>query len=128
MEKRTQVITALVERCGIDSTSRMTGVAKNSILKLLADVGMACADFQDRMLRNLHCQRVQYDEIWQFCYAKEKNVPQEKRGVWGYGDAWTWKAIDADTKLLVTYMLGNRDARPAYSSNTWRVALPIRFS
>ena len=112
-EKWTQVITALVEGCSINSTSRMTGVAKNTILKLLRDVGMACADFQDRVLRGLSCQRIQCDEIWQFCYAKEKNVPAEKKGQFGYGDVWTWVAIDADTKLVPSFMLGNRDGRTA---------------
>jgi IS1 family transposase len=91
----------------------MTGVAKNTILRLLAQVGMACADFQDRVLRNLKCKRIQCDEIWQFCYAKEKNVPQEKKGQFGYGDVWTWVAIDADTKLVSSFMLGNWDARTA---------------
>jgi IS1 family transposase len=112
-EKRTQVITALVEGCSINATSRMTGVAKNTILKLLAQVGIACADFQDRALRNLNCKRIQCDEIWQFCYAKEKNVPQDKKGQFGYGDVWTWVAIDADTKLIPSFMLGNRDGRTA---------------
>jgi IS1 family transposase len=112
-EKRTQVITALVEGCSINSTSRMTGVAKNTILKLLRDVGMACADFQDRVLRDLPCKRIQCDEIWQFCYAKENNVPAEKKGQFGFGDVWTWVAIDADTKLVPSFMLGNRDSRTA---------------
>ena len=112
-EKRTQVITALVEGCSINSTSRMTGVAKNTILKLLAQVGIACADFQDRVLTGLKCKRIQCDEIWQFCYAKEKNVPAEKKGQFGYGDVWTWVAIDADTKLVPSFMLGNRDLRTA---------------
>jgi IS1 family transposase len=91
----------------------MTGVAKNTILKLLAQVGIACADFQDRVLRNLTCKRIQCDEIWQFCYAKEKNVSAEKKGQFGYGDVWTWVAIDADTKLVPSFMLGNRDSRTA---------------
>jgi IS1 family transposase len=112
-DKQTEVITALVEGCSINATSRMTGVAKNTILKLLAQVGIACADFQDRVLRNLTCKRIQCDEIWQFCYAKEKNVPAEKKGHFGYGDVWTWVAIDADTKLVPSFMLGNRDTRTA---------------
>jgi len=91
----------------------MTRVAKNTILKLLAEVGIACADFQDRVLRNLTCKRIQCDEIWQFCYAKEKNVPADKKGHFGYGDVWTWVAIDADTKLVPSFMLGNRDGRTA---------------
>ena len=111
--KRTQVVTALVEGCSINATSRMTGVAKNTILKLLAQVGIACADFQDRVLRNLTCKRIQCDEIWQFCYAKEKNVPADKKGKFGYGDVWTWVAIDADTKLVPSFMLGNRESHTA---------------
>jgi IS1 family transposase len=113
MGKRTAVITALVEGCSINATARMTGVAKNTILKLLADVGSACADFQDRVLRNLKCKRIQCDEIWQFCYAKEKNVPAHFKGQFGYGDVWTWVAIDADSKLVPSFMLGRRDARTA---------------
>ena len=112
-QKRTEVITALVEGCSINATSRMTGVAKNTVLKLLVQVGHACADFQDRVLRNLNCKRIQCDEIWQFCYAKEKNVPADKKGKFGYGDVWTWVAIDADTKLVPSFTLGNRDFRTA---------------
>lgn len=112
-QKRTEVIAALVEGCSINATCRMTGVAKNTVLKLLVQVGHACADFQDRVLRNLNCRRVQCDEIWQFCYAKEKNVPADKKGEFGYGDVWTWVAIDADTKLVPSFMLGNRDFKTA---------------
>ena len=112
-EKQTQVIAALVEGNSINSTVRMTGVSKVTILKLLASLGPACADYQDRTLRNLTCKRVQCDEIWQFCYAKEKNVPADKKGEFGYGDVWTWVAIDADTKLIPVWTLGNRDARTA---------------
>jgi IS1 family transposase len=112
-QKRCEVITALVEGCSINATCRMTGVSKNTVLKLLVQVGHACADFQDRVLHNLPCKRVQCDEIWQFCYAKEKNVPADKKGQFGYGDVWTWVAIDADTKLVPSFMLGNRDSRTA---------------
>lgn len=112
-EKRIQVINALVEGCSINAASRMTGVAKNTILKLLVEVGSACADYQDRVLRNLKAKRIQCDEIWQFCYAKEKNVPAEKKGQFGFGDVWTWVAIDADTKLIPSFMVGNRDLRSA---------------
>src|SRR5437870_926389 len=113
LSKKTQVIAALVEGVSVNATSRMTGVAKNTILKLLADVGTACADYQDRVLRNLKCKRIQCDEIWQFCYAKEKNVPDDKKGLFGYGDVWTWVAIDADTKLVPSFMIGNRDGQTA---------------
>src|SRR5205823_3972518 len=76
-------------------------------------LGIACADYQDKALRNLKCKRIQVDEIWQFVYAKEKNVPAEKKGEFGYGDVWTWVAIDADTKLVPAFMTGNRDMRSA---------------
>ena len=108
-----QVIAALVEGNSIRAIERMTGVAKHTILKLVKDVGIACADYQDRVLRGLNCKRIQCDEIWQFCYAKEKNVPADKKGKFGYGDVWTWVAIDADTKLVPAFMTGNRDARSA---------------
>ena len=111
--KQAQVVAALVEGNSINSTVRMTGVHKTTILHLLADVSSRCADYQDRTLRNLKCKRVQCDEVWQFCYAKEKNVPADKKGKFGYGDTWTWVAIDADTKLIPSWTLGNRDARTA---------------
>ncbi len=82
-------------------------------MKLLKDVGVAAADYQDRTLRSLKCKKVQVDEIWQFVYAKQKNVPAEKKGQFGYGDVWTWVAIDAETKLVPSFMTGNRDARSA---------------
>ena len=91
----------------------MTGVSKVTILKLLAALGPVCADYQDRTFRNLKCQRIQCDEIWAFCYAKEKNVPAEKKDHFGYGDVWTWVAIDADTKLVPSFLVGNRDGHSA---------------
>ena len=112
-EKRAKVIAALVEGCSISSTARMTGVTKVTILKLLAALGPACADYQDRTLRNLKCRRIQCDEIWQFCYAKEKNVPEKFKGKFGYGDVWTWIGMDADTKLIPSFMLGYRDGKTA---------------
>jgi IS1 family transposase len=111
--KQAQVIAALVEGTSINATVRMTGVAKHTILKLLADLGTACAEYQDKALRNLTCKRIQCDEIWQFCYAKDKNVPAEKCGQFGFGDVWTWVAMDADTKLAVSWTLGLRDAGTA---------------
>lgn len=108
--KQAQVIAALVEGNSIRSTVRMTGVAKNTIVKLLADVGKACAEYQDRAFRNLTCKRIQCDEIWSFCYSKEKNVPEDKKGRFGYGDIWTWTAIDADTKLIPSWLVSDRTA------------------
>ncbi len=85
-DKQKQVIAALVEGNSILATVRMTGVAKNTVVKLLADVGKACAEYQDKAFKNLPCKRIQCDEIWSFCYAKEKNVPENKRGHFGFGD------------------------------------------
>lgn len=112
-EKRVQVLAALVEGNSIRSTVRMTGVAKNTVVKLLKDVGEVCAEYQDKVLRNLTCKRIQCDEIWSFCYAKEKNVPEDKKDQFGYGDVWTWTAIDADTKLIVSWFVGLRCAEHA---------------
>ena len=111
--KRTQVIAALIEGNSLRATSRITGASKVTILRLLEDLGYACAAFQDKTLRNLNCKRIQCDEIWQFCYAKEKNVPAERQGQFGFGDVWTWAAMCADTKLIVTWALGTRGAGTA---------------
>ena len=108
-QKRTQVVAALVEGNSVRSTVRMTGVCKKAVLKLLVDLGTACAKYQDEKLRGLRCNRVQCDEIWSFCYAKEKNVPAELKGHFGFGDVWTWVAIDADTKLIPSWLIGERD-------------------
>ncbi len=110
MDKRVQVISALVEGCSVRSTSRLTGVAKGTILRLLADVGTACQEYQDRMVRGLSCKRIQCDEIWSFVYAKAKNVPEPMRGARGVGDVWTWVAMCADTKLVASWAVGRRDA------------------
>jgi IS1 family transposase len=110
LDKRVQVISALVEGCSVRSTSRLTDVAKNTILRLLADVAAACAEYQNRTLRGLTCKRIQCDEIWSFVYAKAKNVPEAMRGARGVGDVWTWAAIDADTKLVASWTVGRRDA------------------
>jgi IS1 family transposase len=112
-EKRKQVVSALVEGASINSTVRMTGVSKPTILKLLADLGMACAKYQDENVRNLKSKRVQMDEIWSFCFAKEKNLPPKLRGKFGFGSVWTWTAIDADSKLMVSWLVGDRSADTA---------------
>ena len=114
-EQRIQVVAALVEGNSIRSTVRMTGVAKNTVVKLLVELGEACGEYQDRVMRNLTCKRLQCDEVWAFCYSKQKNVPEEHEGEFGYGDVWTWTAIDADTKLIPTWYVGLRDAESAYS-------------
>lgn len=109
-EDRARVVSCLVEGCSIRATVRMTGVAKNTVIKLLVDLGAACGDFQDEHLRGLPCKRIQADEIWSFCYAKEKNLPDHMRDKPGVGSIWTWVAMCADTKLAVAWMLGDRDA------------------
>jgi hypothetical protein len=80
---------------------------------LLVDAGVACAEYQDKALRNLKCERVQCDEVWAFCYAKDKNVPEEKKDQFGYGSVWTWTSICADTKLIASWVVGDRSADTA---------------
>ncbi|HEX8456350.1 MAG TPA: DDE-type integrase/transposase/recombinase [Pyrinomonadaceae bacterium] len=113
-ERRAQVIAALVEGNSIRATVRMMGVAKNTIVKLLEDLGTACVAYQDEAFSNLPCKRIQCGEIWSFCYAKQKNVSPEHQGVFGYGDVWTWVAIDEETKLVPCWHVGRRDALAAY--------------
>jgi IS1 family transposase len=110
-KKRAQVVGALVEGNSIRATCRMTGVSKPTVLKLLIDLGTVCSIHQDRVMRDLTCERVQCDEIWTFVGSKAKNVPEGKRGE--YGDWWTWVAIDADTRLVPTYRLGGRGSEDA---------------
>ena len=114
LERQAQVIRVLCEGNSIRSTARITNTAINTVVKLLKDVGKACAEYQSAHLRYLHCNTIQCDEIWSFCYAKQKNVPEEKQGRFGYGDVWTWTAIDADTKLVPCWFIGLRDAGCAY--------------
>jgi IS1 family transposase len=112
-EKQVQIVSALIEGNSKRATSRMFGVSKDTALKLQVEAGYASADYQDRTFQGLTCKRVQCDEVWAFCYAKEKNVPQEKKGKPGFGDVWTWTAIDAQTKLIPSFTVGNRDAATA---------------
>jgi IS1 family transposase len=108
LQKRVQVISALVEGTSLRATCRMTGVAMNTVLKLLADVGDACAEYHDENLRGLTSVRVQCDEIWSFCHAKQRNLKLKDRYRNDVGDLWTWVGIDADTKLLVSWLVGKR--------------------
>jgi len=114
VERQAQVIKVLCEGNSIRSTARITNTAINTAVKLLRDVGAACAKYQDIRLRNLPCKTIQCDEIWSFCYAKQKNVPEDKQGRFGFGDVWTWTAIDADTKLVPSWFVGLRDAGHAF--------------
>lgn len=113
LDKQVQVIAALVEGNSIRATVRMTGVAKGTVIKLLERVGAACLEYQQKALVNLPCKKIQCDEIWSFCYAKSNHVPKKMRGKFGYGDVWTWTAIDADTKLVPSWMIGRRNTATA---------------
>lgn len=112
-EKRAAIVSALTEGNSLRSTARMVDVSRNTVDKLLRDLGIVCSEYQDRVLRNLPCKRIQVDEAWSFCYAKAKNVPQDKRGQFGYGDVWTWAAICADTKIVPCWLVAGRDAGAA---------------
>ena len=112
--KRAQLIAALIEGNSIRPTARLTGIAFNTVLKFLPEIGRACAAYQDRVFRNLHCQRIQCDEIWSYCYAKQANVPEQYQGKFGFGDVWTWVGMCADTKLVPAWLVGPRDARTAH--------------
>jgi IS1 family transposase len=112
-EKRTAVVRCLVEGNSIRATVRLTGVAKNTITKLLVELGDACAAYQDRTLRDLPCERIQCDEIWSFCNSKAKNVPEKHKGSSEWGDVWTWTAIDPESKLCATWLVGQRTGADA---------------
>jgi IS1 family transposase len=115
--KRKQVVACLVEGNSIRATCRMTDVAKGTVLKLLADLGLACLEYHDAHVRNLRSQRIQCDEIWSFIGAKDKNVLPDETG-FGRGSVWTWTALDPETKLIASYHVGTRDAGCAYEFMT----------
>lgn len=108
--KRAQIIGMLVEGNSMRAITRMTGCSINTVTKLLVDVGQACWLYQHKTFHDLSCKRIQCDEIWNFCYCKEKNVPEEHKGEFGYGDVYTWTAMCADTKLIPSFLVGRRDA------------------
>ena len=107
--KRVQILNMLVEGSSLRSISRVSGVSINTVTKLLVDAGKACAAHHHEHVRNVTARRVQCDEIWSFVYAKQKNVADAKDAPVGAGDVWTWTAIDADSKLIISYLLGGRD-------------------
>ena len=111
--KRADILGLMAEGVSLRAITRITGVSKNTLAKLVEDAGQAFSEYQDRAFRNLTCQRLQVDEIWSFCYAKAKNVATAKAAPEGAGDIWTWTAIDADTKLIPSFYVGNRDAECA---------------
>ena len=112
--KRATIINLLVEGASLRSISRVTGASVNTITKLLLDAGEACVAFHNETVRNVKSERVQVDEIWQFCYAKARNVETAKVAPEGAGDTWTWTALDADPKLIVSWLLGERNGHAAY--------------
>ena len=113
-QQRIQVVNCLIEGCSIRATVRMTGVAKKTVMRVLVEVGAICEDYQDRTFRNLSCRRIQLDELWGFNYCKQKNVTTEIASkVPGAGDVWLWVAIDAETKLVPCWRLGDRNAGTA---------------
>lgn len=122
IEKRVQIISLLVEGNSLRSASRIADVSINTVTKLLVDVGVACWDFHDTHVVNVNSRRIQCDEIWSFVYSKEKNKPE---GMENAGDIWTWTAIDADSKLIVGWHVGNRDAD---SANTFMQDIQSRLA
>jgi IS1 family transposase len=110
--KRAAVVAALVEGNSIRATARITSVSKPTVLRLLVELGNACLAYHDQYVRNLRTKHVQCDEIWSFVGAKQKNVSSEKKAVWG--DLWTWTALDADSKLMISWLVGKRDVADAY--------------
>lgn len=108
-QTRARIVACLIEGCSIRATVRMTGASKNTVVKLLADLGCACAEYHNKHVRNLRVRRLQCDEIWSFIGCKRKNASPEQKSE-GWGDIWTWIGIDADTKLVLGYLIGGRDA------------------
>jgi IS1 family transposase len=120
-----------VEGNSIRATVRLTGAAKNTITKLLSDLGGACGTYQDRALRDLPCTTIRCDEIWSYYYSKQKNIPEQHKGTFGYGDVWTWTAICADTKLVPSWLVGERtyeDALAFMVDLETRLAGPVQLT
>lgn len=112
--KRAQILHMLVEGSSMRAISRVMDVSFNTVMKLLVDAGTACAAYHDRQVRNVWAKRVQCDEVWSFCAAKQKNVASMKSPVEGAGDIWTWTAMDADSKMILSWTVGSRDAESAH--------------
>ena len=112
-EKRAHALQMMAEGISLRAMTRLTGISRTTLIKLLEDAGQAFSEYMDRTLVNLNCRRVQVDEVWAFCYAKQKNVATAKKAVAGAGDIWTWVGLDADTKLAASFYVGNRDGEAA---------------
>src|SRR6266403_5326207 len=131
LERRAQIVGLLAEGNSLRAASRLADVSINTVTKLLLDVGAACEKYQDETLRNLKCRRIQCDEIWAFVYAKAKNLPEKYKGAVGYGDVWTWTALDAETKLVPSWAVGRRDgftARAFISDLADRLATRVQLT
>ena len=113
-EDRARILHLLCEGSSIRAVTRLTGASKNTVAKLVVDAGRACLDYQNRAFVNLTCKRIQVDEIWSFVYAKALNAPIEKKIAGEAGDVWTWTAIDADTKLIPSWYIGDRSSQSAW--------------
>jgi IS1 family transposase len=113
IEKRTQIVSMMVEGNSLRAIARVVGVSFNTVVKLLCDLGQACQEYHDEHVRNLKTSRVECDEIWSFVYAKQDHVPETMKGKHGIGDVWTWTALDSNSKLIISWLVGNRDARYA---------------
>ena len=111
--KRAQALQMMAEGISLRAMTRLTGISRTTLIKLLEDAGHAFSEYQDRVLVNLSCKRIQVDEAWAFCYAKQKNVPTAKAAPEGAGDIWTWVGLDADTKLVASWYVGARDSEAA---------------
>ncbi len=111
--KRAQVLQMMAEGLSLRAITRLTGISRTTLIKLLEDAGQAFSEYQDRVLVNLPCKRVQVDEAWAFCYSKQKNVATAKAAPEGAGDIWTWVGLDADTKLVASFHVGGRDSEAA---------------
>ncbi|MGA9452943.1 MAG: IS1 family transposase [Verrucomicrobiia bacterium] len=111
---RAKIIGCLIEGCSLRSTVRLTGFAKKTVARLQVEIGQACAEYSDKIMRNLPCKVIQVDEIWSFTYCKQANIPPVLKGQDGIGDTWTWVAIDSKSKLIPSWYVGKREANDAY--------------
>jgi IS1 family transposase len=112
-EQRAQALQMMAEGISLRAITRLIGISRTTLIKLLEDAGEAFSEYQDRTLMNLACKRIQVDEAWAFCYAKQKNVPTAKAAPEGAGDIWTWVGLDAQSKLAVSWYVGGRDSEAA---------------
>jgi IS1 family transposase len=110
IEERARIISCLAEGCSLRTTTRLTGFSRKGVARVAADVGKACADYHDKVMRNLHCKVIQVDEVWSFTYCKQINIPKHLEGNANIGDTWTWIAIDSPTKLIPSWYVGDRTA------------------